>query len=145
VRLDIYGDGVDKEHLLQMAAELGLLNRHVFFKGKFNNADVEKIYSYYHAFILLSKFETFSVVTAEALAYGLPVIITKCGAPEEYVVNELNGYLVEINNLEQTKSAIFSLIRNYSKFDATTIQNTVKVKFSKEKVIESFKHLYDVK
>ncbi|GIV29277.1 MAG: hypothetical protein KatS3mg028_0343 [Bacteroidia bacterium] len=126
IKLDIYGDGQDKQTLVQLADELGLLNHHVFFKGKFNNAEVEKIYSHYHAFILLSKFETFSIVTAEALAHGLPVIVTKCGAPEEYVMNELNGYLVEINNLEQTKSAVFSLIRNYSKFDATTIQNTVK-------------------
>lgn len=41
-------------------------------------------------FVLNSNFETFSVVTAEALAYGKPVIATRCGGPEEFV-NKIMG------------------------------------------------------
>ncbi|GAB4206674.1 MAG: hypothetical protein Fur0023_16740 [Bacteroidia bacterium] len=144
VKLDIYGDGADKEHLLKMAADLGLLDKYVFFKGKFNNAETNKIYSSYHAFILLSKFETFSIVTAEALAHGLPVIVTKCGAPQEYVIDDVNGYLVDIDDLEQTKNSVIRLMKNYHAFNSDKIKETVTENFSQEKILSQFKRLYDI-
>lgn len=144
VKLDIYGDGADRDRLVQMAAELGLLDQYVFFKGKFNNAEIGKIYSSYHAFILLSKFETFSIVTAEALAHGLPVIVTKCGAPQEYVIDDVNGYLVDIDDLEQTKNAVIRLMKNYHAFNPDKIRNTVTEQFSREKILSQFKKLYDI-
>ncbi len=143
IQLDIYGEGKDKHKLIEKAKELNLLNIHIFFKGKINNHDIHQVYSNYHAFILLSKFETFSIVTAEALANGLPVIITKCGGPEEFVIDGKNGYIVEINDMQATKNAIIKLIKNYHSFDITKIQESIRIKYSTEKIIQQFINLYD--
>lgn len=142
IKLDIYGDGKDKQKFIQLTKDLNLLDKHVFFKGKIPNSEIIKIYQRYHAFILLSKFETFSVVTAEALACGIPVIVTKCGGPEEYVLNQQNGYLVELHNIEQTKTAILNLIKNYHQFDPQKIQQSVIEKFSPHIVQQQFQTLY---
>ncbi|MCX7729389.1 MAG: glycosyltransferase, partial [Bacteroidia bacterium] len=144
ITLDIYGEGSDKKMLLQIAKDLNLLNTHVFFKGKIDNNDISDVYIQYHAFILLSKFETFSIVTAEAILHGLPVIVSKCGGPEEYVIHGVNGYLVEINNLEQTIHAIQELISNYSNFKPELVKNTLIEKYSVEKVYKQFIELYDI-
>ena len=44
--------------------------------------------------ILNSDDEGFSVVTAEAILYGIPVIATKCGGPEDFVTPS-TGILIE--------------------------------------------------
>lgn len=143
IQLDIYGDGKDKNKLIEHARKLGILNKYVFFKGKINNQNISEIYSQYHAFILLSKFETFSIVTAEAITHGLPVIVTKCGGPEEFVINGENGYLVEINNFKETKNAILNLIQNYHLFDSVKIKQSIATKYSLDKITQQFITLYD--
>lgn len=50
-------------------------------------------------FIIPSFQEGLCIAGLEALACGIPVISTKCGGPEEYIIDGYNGYLVENNNL----------------------------------------------
>ncbi len=128
VQLDIYGDGNDKNFLVSECIKMGICNKNVFFKGTIQNEKISELYMEYNAFILLSKFETFSVVTAEAIAHGLPVIVSKCGGPDEYV-NEKNGYLVPINDLIATKKVILDLYKNYSNFKPEDVQSTITKKF----------------
>ncbi|MEW6772889.1 MAG: glycosyltransferase family 4 protein [Bacteroidota bacterium] len=140
ITLDIYGDGRDKELLIKKAQQLNILNKIVFFKGKVSNDKISEIYHQYHAFILLSRFETFSIVAAEAIAHGLPVIVTKCGGPEEFV-NESNGYLVPINDLNATVNAILDLYQKYSKFSPQKVQQTIIHKYNKDTIKQQFEQL----
>ena len=140
IQLYVYGDGKDKELFLQEAEKLGLLNKHVFYNGKIKNDAISEVYNQHHAFILLSRFETFSVVTVEAIAHGLPVIVSKCGGPEEYV-NEQNGYLVPINDLQSTVQAIIHLYNNYHLFPPQKVQYTILKKFGKQQILQQFKEL----
>lgn len=141
ITLDIYGDGSDKEFLIKKAQQLNILNKIVFFKGKVSNDKISEIYHQYNAFILLSRFETFSIVTAEAIAHGLPAIVTKCGGPEEFV-NESNGYLVPINDLNATVNAILDLYQNYSTFSPQKVQQTIIHKYNKDIIKQQFEQLY---
>lgn len=138
IQMDIYGDGIDKDKLIQKTQTLGLLNKVIFFKGRVKNTEISKVYSQYHAFILLSRFETFSVVTAEAIAHGLPVIVSKCGGPEEYI-NEKNGILVPVNSMDETINAILQLYNNYHKFSPESVQSTILNKFNKSTIKHQLK------
>ena len=140
IQLYVYGDGKDKELFLQEAQKLGLMNTHIFYKGKVTNDAISEVYTQHHAFILLSRFETFSVVTAEAIAHGLPVIVSKCGGPEEYVNNQ-NGYLLPINDLHATVQAIIHLYQNYHLFPPQKVQSTILNKFDKQQILQQFKQL----
>lgn len=140
IQLHIYGDGKDKDKLIALSERLKVLNKNVFFQGKIENEKIIKLYRHYHAFILLSQFETFSVVTAEAIANGLPVIVSKCGGVEDYV-NENNGIIVPINDLNATQKAILMVYSNYEKFNPEKVQSTIVEKFSKDNIKNQFQFL----
>lgn len=44
-------------------------------------------------FVIPSTQEGFGIVGMEAMAAGVPVISTRCGGPEDYVVDGINGFL----------------------------------------------------
>ena len=46
------------------------------------------------AYVLPSKQEGLCIAALEAMACGIPVISTRCGGPEEFVVDGVNGFLV---------------------------------------------------
>ncbi len=43
--------------------------------------------------VIPSRLEGHAIVGIEAMACGVPVISTRCGGPEDYVVDGVNGYL----------------------------------------------------
>ena len=50
-----------------------------------------------------------SLVAAEAMSVGVPVISTKVGATTEFI-NETNGYLIEPNSVKDMKNALINFI-----------------------------------
>lgn len=49
------------------------------------------------AFVVPSYQEGLCIAALEAMACGLPVVSTRCGGPEEFVIGEETGYLVEFD------------------------------------------------
>ncbi|MES2979237.1 MAG: glycosyltransferase family 4 protein [Pseudomonadota bacterium] len=56
-----------------------------------------------------SESESFSATCFEASALGRPVIATRCGGPEEIILDGRTGMLVDVNNVEQMANAIVEL------------------------------------
>ena len=57
-------------------------------------ADVQLVYQAADAFVLPSSYETFSLVTFEAAASGLPVLATPVSGVRELIEDGRNGYLI---------------------------------------------------
>jgi glycosyltransferase involved in cell wall biosynthesis len=138
----IVGDGEDKEKLVLLAESLGLLNKKVFFMGRKNNDEVLKIINEVDFLVLNSFTETFSVVTAEALLAGKPVISTRCGGPE-FFINETNGILIEPGNREVLSAAIISMMSNYKSYNPEILKNPIREKFGREAVGKEILAMYD--
>ena len=90
VSLLVVGKG-DADRFQEVANGLGI-GAHVFFAGVRN--DMERIYQAGDVFCLLSQFDTFGMVVSEALAAGLPVIVSDQVGAKDLVVAEKNGYVV---------------------------------------------------
>lgn len=56
--------------------------------------DVQVVYELADAFVLPSSYETFSLVTFEAAASGLPVVVTPVSGVRELIEDEKNGFLI---------------------------------------------------
>lgn len=50
--------------------------------------------------------ETFGMTILEAMAYGIPAVVPNVGGPIEMIENGVNGYLVDVNNLESVTQSI---------------------------------------
>jgi len=94
--LDIVADGPARIEYEHMSEDLAL-GAQVTFHGLKTKKEVADFMRQADIFVLPSLIETFSVVTAEALATGLPVITTSCGGPEEYITDEV-GLIVPPGN-----------------------------------------------
>ncbi|BBO18595.1 conserved hypothetical protein [Candidatus Brocadia pituitae] len=141
IELHIVGNGEDRERLEEHTKKLGLLKRSVFFYGYVPNNELYKYFSYANFFVLNSNYETFSVVSAEALAHGVPVVTTKCGGPEGFINKEV-GVLVERQNEESLTRGIEYVIDNSGTYDSKKLQEYAKKNFSYEAVGKKITSIY---
>lgn len=129
IEFHIIGRGEQKEMLINLAEKLQVLNKCVFFHGFVSEKEKMELLLNSDFHILNSDEEGFSVVTAEAILYGIPVIATRCGGPEDFVPKEV-GVLIDRRNIEQLIDAILFMINNSEKYDKTIMQEFGKNKFS---------------
>lgn len=135
----IGGEGVQLGYYKRLAESMGLTNVH--WLGQVSRVEAPRLFQAAHAYIMLSRHETFGIVYAEAIATGIPVIATRCGGPED-IINEINGLLVEVDNHEKTRSAIEYIYANYSKFDPQEIRKDFEKRFGKTIFAEKLKQAY---
>ncbi|MCX6641889.1 MAG: glycosyltransferase, partial [Candidatus Bathyarchaeota archaeon] len=140
-QLHIIGNGNDKEKLEDLARKYSLLNKMIFFEGMVNVNDVSNSFCASDFFVLNSNFETFSVVTAEALACGKPVIATRCGGPEEFVKDNC-GILIESRDKDALVKAMDYMLDNFSSYNSKEISEYAKSRFGYDSVGKKFFDLY---
>jgi glycosyltransferase involved in cell wall biosynthesis len=81
----------DRARFEAIAARAGAQGR-VHWLGV--RSDVERVYQLADAFVLPSSYETFSLVTFEAAAAGLPILATPVSGVRELIDDGRNGYLI---------------------------------------------------
>ena len=82
--LEIVGKGPYKAKLVKLIDELGLSNRVRFYQD-LPRQELVKMYARAGIFILLSRYESFSIVVAEALAAKTPCIVANASALSEWI------------------------------------------------------------
>ena len=94
-RLLIVGDGPEKDALKQICLEKSLSN--VQFLPFLSQEELRSVYKKAQGFILASSHdETWGLVINEAMACGLPVIVSsRCGATKTLVQNGVNGFVFD--------------------------------------------------
>jgi len=132
VNLVIIGEGKHRNELESLINQLDL-NEEVILEGNVPHSNLKKYFQKTHIFVLPSLFESFSVVTIEALSCGIPVVVTKCGGPE-YFVTEDNGLVIQKGDENILANNIEILINDYQKYDHQKIRNDCQIKFDIKKI-----------
>lgn len=140
IKLLIIGDGPEKEKLQLLINSLNLQNS-IEILGPKSRQDISNILKMSHAFILLSRLETFGVVYLEALACGIPVIATKCGGPEDFV-NRYNGYLINQNKIDEVPEILKKMINDYNTFNQKTISIDILNRFGPKAFLSKINKYY---
>lgn len=139
--LTICGGGADAEELLTLAGQLNLADK-VTFTGAVTREECARQLCRSHAFILPSRFETFGIVYIEAMACGLPVIMTKTSA-WELLVRPETGLAVEIEDVDGLAAAMASMMENYGSYDPDTIVGYCRNRFSENAVCTELERVYE--
>ena len=103
------GDMID--HYKGLAKKLGIMNK-VHFFGSLGDQKLSKIYSKARLLVLPSSFESFGMVVAEALAFGLPVIVSPYVGAKFLVDERKNGMILKNLDASSLASAMRKLMEN---------------------------------
>ncbi|MBL0310278.1 MAG: glycosyltransferase family 4 protein [Bacteroidetes bacterium] len=139
--LHFIGKGKEIEQHKSHAQRLQLLDRIILFQGFVSDEEKREWFEKSAFHILFSNFEGYSLVTAESIYYGRPVIATRCGGPEDFV-NEQNGVLVEPNNVDELSKAISFLLDHYLQFQPEELRKYGESIFSPSVVGMKHHQLY---
>jgi len=141
--LKIGGDGSQREWLESLASNLGVKDQ-VIFLGALLRDEVAKNMNECDAFVLASRYETFGVVYIEALISGKPIIGMYNGGAED-IINDINGKIVPIDDVNKLKEAMENIKKNINFYDSNEIKKDCIKRFSKdvitEKIIEIYKEV----
>ena len=140
LNLVVIGDGPDRRKLEDLTSELGIAP-HVRWHGRLPQADVLAVMAGTGTVIINSNFETFSVVTGEALASGKPVIATRCGGPEAFIT-PANGLLIPVTDDKALAEAMIQISRDHGHYAPATVRASVSERYSARAVAEGFDTIY---
>lgn len=111
--------------------------------GRVENQDVlAQYYSMADVTIITSKRETFSMVCAESLACGTPVVGFKSGGPEQISIKEYSDF-VNYGDID----ALLECIKKWINKDEKSIRTLYEIArnhYSKEKMIEGYMKVYEI-
>ena len=105
-----------------------------------NQTELSRCYSTSDITLLTSKRETFSMVTAESLCCGTPVVGFRAGAPEQISILAYSEF-VEYGNLLQLKNALSKALSE--DWDKARISREAKEKYDKQKMIDRYLMFYE--
>ncbi len=99
ITLDLVGDGDAWAANEAQARAIGVADR-VRFCGYVPREQIASHYAAAHVFVLASYNEGMSVATLEAMAAGLPVVVTRTGGTAELVEEHVNGLTFDWADLD---------------------------------------------
>jgi glycosyltransferase involved in cell wall biosynthesis len=141
--LVLVGDGPGRAELMQVTKQSGL-EANVTFAGQVDAGAVRKWLQASDAFTLVSSLEGLPCSLIEAMAVGLPAVVTDIPAMLQLVDHEVQGLVVELRNENSIARALLRLLED-STLRArlgTAARQCVLDTFSTEKVIGLYEELF---
>ena len=105
MHVTVCGDGPEYPMLSALSLQLGLQNR-VSFLGRRPRAEVLALMREAHVLVLTSLYEGMSHTALDALASGLPCILSRCAGNEEVMSDGMHGMLIPPQDVDALQQAL---------------------------------------
>ena len=134
------GDGKLRDELEHIAGELNIADRIIFTGNRDNVAHLLKISDFG---LLVTFKEGFSNALVEAMAAGLPMIVSNAGGNPEAVIDGTNGFVISPDDIDVFKEKVILLAKDISLRNkmGKTSQDRAAL-FSIEAMVENTENLY---
>lgn len=141
-KLCLVGNGTLREHLLNLAARLGLAERVKILPSRTN---LRPLFQEATMFVLSSVMEGLPNVVLEAMATGLPVVATMVGGVPEVVSPAGTGWLVPPGDVSAFAAAISQLLfapETCQAFGQAGREQALLKKFSLDAMVSSHEEVF---
>ena len=143
LELRLIGEGEQRESLEARVKELGV-EQQVKFLGRIEHDALPRFYQEAHVFVLPSKNEGMSNAALEALASGLPLIVSGTGGMQELVTDGKNGLFIDPELTAPFAEALVSLAQNQGSLIAFGRESRRRAEErSWEKVAQNFERILE--
>ena len=123
------GDGLhtpEGQKLLGLAGTYGV-EESIAFIGRIEQKDLPVYYNAADLMVMPSYYESFGLVSLEALACGIPVVATPVGVMDTIIKDGQNGQLVANGDAKLLAKAIDKVTSQLAALSADAIRQTVQV------------------
>ena len=144
-KLDIIGDGPDRNNLKDIIANLHLENN-IILHGFQNKDYINDVLSHSKAFIVTSYTESFGIALLEGMSYGLPgIIFDSASGSLELIKNKFSGYVIKNRSKDVMAKKIIKLLDNKKEISimGKNAKETAK-KYSFEKIKERWLNFLEI-
>lgn len=139
LRLTLVGDGPMREQLEATVTSRGITDR-VRFVGQVDPSEVTGYFRDQDVLVHLSDYETFGITLVEAAASGLPVVVTRCGGPQETMVLPAGfGTCVFVDvrpEPSEVREAVNALRTDVSHDELSTVRDLLRSFYGFERVAD---------
>lgn len=139
--LHIIGDGVYREHFMQMTKELGIENDCIFY-GTCSREKVYAIVGQMDFFVSASILECSGVSVQEAMLLGKPVLVTKSGGANSLVTKD-TAIVVDKGSVTALTEGMEEMIRRYAEFDTQKIMEYAENKFEISHISKQYMEIFE--
>ena len=141
-RLKLAGTGPLAGYLKRLAEELSI-SRQVEFLGHVN--DVDALLEQSDLFVLPSLSEGISNALLEAMAHGLPCIVTDIPGNNDVIRDGENGVLVQVEDVVGLAQAVLAVVENAAWREklGEEARQTVETRYSLTAVADQYMRLYE--
>lgn len=146
VELTIVGRGPQRAALEALASGRGVADR-IRFTGYIEREQLAEEYARADAVVVPSRQEGFGVALVEALATGLPAVVTRSGGPDEILGGSMmpvpgSGLTVRPDDAEDLGRAIAEIAANLDGYDRKAISADAHARFGRRTVATRLSMLY---
>jgi glycosyltransferase involved in cell wall biosynthesis len=111
-KLNIVGDGIEKDKIIEKINTLGL-EESVIMHGFKNENEIHDILATTSIYVMTSFTESFGLVLLEAMSYGIPCLsFDSARGSLEIIDNNINGFVIKNRNIKRMANKIDDLIED---------------------------------
>ena len=118
-------------------------NKKIHFKNYLQAKKIAKIFFISDYTFVLSKIESFSLITAESLMCGCPVVCFDDNAASELITHKKNGFLLKRNDKDAIKNFLIWSKKNKYFFNRKKIASDANINFSYKSISKKYEEIYD--
>lgn len=140
-RLIMIGDGPERISAVGVAKQLGIADK-INYLGNYEN--IEDLLPCADLVIQPSEHESFGLVSLEAMACEVPVIVSNSGGVTEVVIHGKTGYLCEVGDIDTMAGFALTLLSNpnLAREMGRAGREHVLSNFAKEVIVQQYESLY---
>ena len=137
INLDVFGQGYLKDSLIEEVQKLNI-SKYVHFKGSVPYA--ERLLEKYDVFVLVSHYEGFGLSILEALARGIPAVVSDLEVTREILGSNYPFFVDPLDISEIAEVILMASKANLKEFHKTS--KDIVEKFSAIKAVDDLETVY---
>lgn len=138
IELEIIGDGPLRREVLYLVQVGQAPGRRIRYLGQLEKPEVMNRIRKADYLILPSEHESFGVVAAEALTLGTACLVSRCGGPEYFVRDGVDGHHFDVDDFDALANLMIAAAEGKIAFDRNNLRARNADRFSWDAIARKY-------